>query len=113
MTDLSGTPAEQWLSIDIRDAVLGDEVWDNAIGQWIYLMEGRIQTQKAIYSRLGMPCRRRIDPTLDPAEPLRRELREAYPWIDAFFNHLGEQGSEKIQAWLARNAAFGGQKGGE
>lgn len=58
------------------------------------------------------------DPSIDPTEPLRRELMEAHAVMDRLYNltcHvLPKSERYPVRDWLARNAAFGaGEVGGE
>lgn len=57
------------------------------------------------------------DPSIDPAEPLRRELREAYRHIEDLYRTVQgctcDPRDYEVEEWLARNAAFGGRKGDE
>lgn len=139
---LSGmTPAEQVaaLGLAVGDTIEGRQgnrrvrlqllgyircrpVWEHWFlldGQWIDLERGG--------EGEGWPLEtvtdwRKIssDPSIDPLEPLRRELREAYGIIGALLRGLllGRRGPRvsleseaRVKAWLARNAGFGPGKG--
>lgn len=114
MTDLSGNPAEQWRLLELKDAQPGDEAWDAYFKGWIILTERRVAELQAIFPNSNKPCRRRIDLTLDPAEPLRRELREAYRLLMVMVNdHVSPKNWADWNEWLARNAAFGAGEEGQ
>lgn len=145
MTDLSGlTPAEQVraLGLAVGDTIEGRD--DGADGtQW---REYRIKLAGTIECRPLWECWQRThilpdrwmymgfsrkfslrcignwrkissDPSIDPSEPLRRELREAFQVIRNLRKHIGNPNVHKeswhadciragADTWLARNAAF-------
>lgn len=140
MTDLSGlTPAEQVQALALR---IGDTIecrhdYDNgdwtevrrqllAVGKTHCLWDSWIKTKgRQRWIHEGENCHhlydapwRKIssDPSIDPAEPLRRELREAYEIIQAY-HHVGVEIASgfpaEVEEWLARNAAFRAGEVGE
>lgn len=99
---INGHPA--WLGSEI-----GSEFDGRCASQLEYTLPSLVTDWRKISS----------DPTLDPAEPLRRELREANGIIKGLIDiyerrtggYLPRTYEAPALAWLARNAAFGAGKG--
>lgn len=144
MTDLSGlTPGEQVRALGLA---VGLAVGDTIEGRWEYDGEW-LESRRKLLAVGGSHCLWRIwskssarpkwicegedsspisncdwrkissDPSIDPAEPLRRELREAHRHIEDLYRTVQgctcDPRDYEVEAWLARNAAFGAGEEGE
>jgi len=142
MTDLSGlTPAEQvralnlavgdtiegrfdysedeWIEtrLTLLGIVAGEAIWDSQVKSH-FRNRWRSDGRRYNWGLDSRPWRKiSSDPTLDPAEPLRRELREAHRHIEDLYRTVQgctcDPRDYEVEEWLSRNAAFGGQKGEE